>query len=66
IDQIKEATKKEWLLSTLKIMGINFNITESAQTIDEYNEELIAGDREIENNDFLSAINLKNEIVGWK
>lgn len=66
IDQIREANKREWLLYTLKIMGINFDIAESVQTLDEYNEDLMAGDLEIENGDYLSATNLRNEITGWK
>lgn len=40
IDKIKDATKKEWLLSTLKLMGIRFQTTEKAQTLEEYNLDL--------------------------
>ncbi len=66
IDQIKEAGKREWLLNTLKLMGIRFDIEESAQTIEEYNKELKAGDLEIENGNFTTAVNLKNEITRWR
>lgn len=65
IDNIKEAQKRAWLLSTLKIMGINFQTVEKRQTAEEYNRELEAGDDEIERGEYITATDLKSEIKGW-
>jgi len=62
IDNIKEAKKKKWLLSTLKLMGINFQTVEKRQTIAEYNQDLEAGDAEIEQGKYITGTDLKAEI----
>ncbi|WP_276611792.1 hypothetical protein [Chitinophaga oryziterrae] len=33
-DNIEDASKKEWLISTLKIMGIGYHTSEKPQTLD--------------------------------
>ncbi|GGC48126.1 hypothetical protein GCM10011386_45390 [Parapedobacter defluvii] len=65
IDNIKEAKKKKWLLSTLKLMGIDFQTVEKRQTIAEYNQDLEAGDSEIERGEYITATDLKAEIKKW-
>ncbi|MGV3764421.1 hypothetical protein [Parapedobacter sp.] len=65
IDNIKEAKKEKWLLSTLKLMGINFQTVEKRQTIAEYNQDLEAGDAEIEQGKYITGIDLKAEIKKW-
>lgn len=64
-DKIKDPVKKEWLLHTLKLMGIGFHATERPQTIDQYNDDLIAGDTEIENGGLITAQDLKAEVRKW-
>jgi len=46
-DGIQDSSKQDWLLRTLKLMGIGYHITERAQTLDEYNIDLEEGDAEI-------------------
>ncbi len=65
IDKIKDASKKEWLLSTLKLMDIQFKITEKVQTLEEYNIDLEEGNAEIERGEFISAKDLKAEANKW-
>ncbi len=60
-DSIKDPDKKEWLLHTLKLMGIDYQATEQPQTLAQYNEDLEAGDAEIERGDFITAEDLKIE-----
>jgi len=62
IDNIKEAKKKKWLLSTLKLMGISFQTIEKRQTLEEYNQDLEAGDAEIGQGEYITATDLKAEI----
>lgn len=64
-DNIKEAQKKEWLLNTLTLMGINFQTVEKRQTLEEYNQDLEAGDAEIERGEYTTATDLKAEIKKW-
>lgn len=64
-DSIKEPGKKEWLLSTLKLMGIGFHTTEERQTLAEYNEDLQAGLDEIERGDFITTDDLKIQANKW-
>jgi hypothetical protein len=64
-DNIKDPGKKEWLLSTLKLMGIDYQALEKPQTLDRYNEDLLAGDAEIERGDFTTAEDLKTEARKW-
>ena len=64
-DSIKDPGKKEWLLQTLKLMGIGFQATEKSQTLAQYNEDLEAADAEIERGDFKTAEDLKIEASKW-
>lgn len=64
-DNIKDPGKKEWLLHTLKLMGIGFQATERSQTLAEYNEDLASGDAEIERGDLITADDLKIEARKW-
>ena len=64
-DSIKDSSKKEWLLSTLKLMDINFHSTEKPQSLEEYNEDLEEGNAEIESGDFITAGDLKKETGKW-
>lgn len=64
-DNINDNSKKEWLLRTLKLMGIAFQTSEKPQTLDEYNQDLEAGNAEIENGDFIFAADLKKEASKW-
>lgn len=64
-DKIKDNSKKEWLIHTLKLMGIAFKTSEKPQTLDEYNEDLEAGNAEIERGDFINATDLKKEASKW-
>jgi len=64
-DNIKDPVKKEWLLHTLKLMDIEFESIEKAQTLAQYNEDLAAGNAEIERGGFTSAEDLKIEARKW-
>lgn len=64
-DKIKDKSKKEWLLNTLKLMKIDFQATEKPQTIDEYNNDLEVGDAEISNGNFITAEDLKIQARKW-
>lgn len=64
-DKINDSSKKEWLIRTLKLMGINFYTSEKPQTLDEYNEDLEAGNKEIEKGQYISATDLKKETGEW-
>jgi len=64
-DKIKDPSKKEWLLRTLKLMAIDFKATEKPQTIAQYNKDLSDGDAEIERGDFITAEDLKIEVRKW-
>jgi hypothetical protein len=64
-DKIKYPGKKEWLLKSLKLMGIDFQATEKPQTLTQYNKDLEKGDAEIERGDFLTAEDLKIEARKW-
>ncbi|WP_295654838.1 hypothetical protein [uncultured Mucilaginibacter sp.] len=64
-DNIKDPGKKEWLLQSLKLMGIGFQATEKPQTLKEYNEELESGEAEIKRCGFITADDLKIEIRKW-
>jgi hypothetical protein len=64
-DNIDDNSKKEWLLRTLKLMGIAFQTSEKPQTLDEYNQDLEAGNAEIEKGDFVTAADLKKQASKW-
>jgi len=64
-DTIKDSSKKDWLLNTLKLMGINFHTTEKPQTLEEYNRDLEEGDAEIEKGNYITNEQLKKQIKSW-
>jgi len=64
-DNISNASKKEWLISTLNLMGIGYHTSEQPQTLEQYNQDLEQGNKEIENGDFITAEELKKEISKW-
>lgn len=62
----EDNAKRDWLLRTLKLMGINYKTKgEGAQTLEEYNRELDAGNVEIEQGKYTTAEHLKNEMKQW-
>ncbi len=65
IDSIKEQTKKEWLLNTLKMMNIGSKTADHCQTLDEYNLEISEAETEIERGEFITAEDLKKESTSW-
>ncbi|WP_257667906.1 hypothetical protein [Parapedobacter tibetensis] len=52
-------------MNTLKLMEINFQTIEKRQTLEEYNQDLEAGDAEIERSEYITATDLKDEIKKW-
>ncbi len=65
LDKIKDATKKEWLINSLKLMHIGFQTKEKRQTLEEYNEDLERGHAQIERGEFTTAEDLKIEAAKW-
>ena len=39
-DNIQDASKKKFLLSTLEFLGVKFKTSEKPQTLEEYNEDI--------------------------
>jgi hypothetical protein len=64
-DAINDSSKKDWLLHTLKLMGIGFHTAEKQQTVEEYNKDLEDGEAEIEKGNFTTNEQLRNEIKKW-
>jgi hypothetical protein len=64
-DGINDSSKQDWLLRTLKLMGIGFHTTEKPQTLEEYNKDLEDGEAEIEKGNFMTNEQLKKEIKSW-
>lgn len=64
-DKIKDPTKREWLINSLKLMHIGFQTTEKPQTLAQYNKDLEKGDAEIERGEFITAADLKAEASKW-
>jgi len=64
-DKIKDPSKKEWLITSLKLMHIGFQTSEKPQTLAQYNQDLEKGNVEIEQGDFTTATDLKNEANKW-
>jgi hypothetical protein len=64
-DAINDSSKKDWLLRTLKLMGIGFHTAEKPQTIEEYNKDLEDGEAEIEKGNFMTNEQLKKDIKSW-
>jgi len=64
-DKIKDPSKREWLITSLKLMRIGFQTSEKPQTITQYNNDLEKGDSEIEQGNFITATDLKAESDKW-
>jgi len=69
-DNINDNSKRDWLIRSLKLMGIAYKTKgktqiESSQTIEEYNKDLEAGDAEIDKGNFIVADELKKEMKKW-
>jgi hypothetical protein len=64
-DKIKDPSKKEWLISSLKLMHIGFQTIEKPQTLAQYNQDLEKGDMEIERGEFTTTADLKAEAGKW-
>ena len=64
-DGISDSSKQDWLLRTLKLMGIGYHTAEKPQTLDEYNDDLEAGNADIEKGNFTTNDQLKKEIKSW-
>ena len=64
-DKIKDPSKREWLINSLKLMQIRFHTTEKPQTIAQYNKDLEKGNAEIEAGEFTTVNNLKSEASKW-
>ena len=65
VEAIDDASKKEWLVSTLKLINIKFNTTEKRQTVEEYNREIAEAEAEIERGEYITAEDLKKEALSW-
>ncbi|CAM3886449.1 hypothetical protein MUGA111182_15425 [Mucilaginibacter galii] len=64
-DKIKDPSKREWLISSLKLMDIGFQTTEKPQTLGQYNDDLKKGDTEIDGGKYITATDLKAEAKKW-
>lgn len=64
-DKIKDASKREWLINSLKLMQISFQTIEKPQTLTQYNKDLEKGDKEIEAGEFTAATDLKAAANKW-
>lgn len=66
LDKIKDPSKREWLIHSLKVMHIGFHTTEKPQTLAQYKKDLEKGDVEIEHGEFTTATDLKVEANKWE
>ena len=64
-DKIKDPSKREWLISSLKLMHIGFQTTEKPQTLAQYNRDLEKGNAEVDLGEFTIAEDLKAEAGTW-
>jgi hypothetical protein len=64
-DGITDSSKQDWLLRTLKLMGIGYHTAEKPQTLDEYNNDLESGSAEIEKGNFITNDQLKKDMKSW-
>jgi hypothetical protein len=64
-DGIKDSSKQDWLIRTLKLMGIGYHSAEKPQTLDEYNNDLESGNAEIEKGNFVTNDQLKKDMKSW-
>jgi hypothetical protein len=61
-DNIKDTSKKKFLLETLKFLDIQFKTSEKHQTLEQYNKGLEENDNEIENGKYFKMEDLPKEI----
>lgn len=64
-DNIKDVSKQEFLLRTLKFLDIKFKTSGNAQTIEEYNQELEQANDEIEKGIYTTMADLLEEMRQW-
>ena len=64
-DGINDSSKQDWLLRTLKLMDIEFHTAEKPQSSGKYNNDLEAGNADIEKGNFMTNDQLKQEIKSW-
>ena len=64
-DGIKDSSKQDWLICTLKLMGIGYYTAEKPQTLDEYYNDLESGNAEIEKGNFITNDQLKKDMKSW-
>ena len=64
-DNIKDTSKKKFLLETLKFLDIQFKTSEKRQTLEQYNKELEENDAEIKNGKYITMEDLLKEIEQW-
>ncbi len=65
LDKINDHEKEMWLLKSLKLMEIKFQLNEEPQSIMAYNEDLKAGNDDIEQGRLINAESLKREATKW-
>ncbi|MBS1522392.1 MAG: hypothetical protein JST50_15435 [Bacteroidetes bacterium] len=65
LDKIKDLSKQQWLINSLKLMQIDFQKVEKPQTINQYHKDLEKGNAEIEAGEYISANDLKAEVDKW-
>lgn len=61
LNKINDHEKEMWLLKSLKLMEINFQLNEEPQSIMAYNADLKAGNDDIEQGRFINTESLKRE-----
>jgi len=64
-ESIGDASKKDWLLKALKLMGISYEIKEFPQSREGYNRDLQAGNAEIDEGNYITAEELKKQAGKW-
>ena len=64
-DGIKDSSRQDWLIRTLKLMGIGYHTAEKPQTLDEYNNDLESRNAEIEKGNFITNDQLKKDMKSW-
>jgi len=65
-DKIEDSSKREWLISSLKLMNIDFQTVEKRPSLDQYNQDLFDGEAEIARGEYITATDLKAEANKWK
>lgn len=60
----KNQSKKNQILEVLEDMGIEYQTSER-QSLEEYNNEISEAEDEIAKGEFITAENLKKEVLSW-